>query len=75
MREVLIKHLAIDYINDLLKDRQDLLSRLERARSVLGPNHPSCTPADGTSLWEREWKGGSGKDGDVEEDEEDEEED
>ncbi|KAF5340911.1 hypothetical protein D9758_012185 [Tetrapyrgos nigripes] len=64
---------TIDYINELLNDRQALLERLERARSALGPNHPSCQPpSDCTPLWEQEWKGGSGKDGDAEEDDEEE---
>ncbi|THV07228.1 hypothetical protein K435DRAFT_848183 [Dendrothele bispora CBS 962.96] len=63
---------TIDYINDLLKDREALLERLERARSTIGPNHPSYSPSDPQPLWEREWKGGSGKDGDGDdEDEED----
>ncbi|KAK1222870.1 hypothetical protein PQX77_014292 [Marasmius sp. AFHP31] len=65
---------AIDYINDLLKDRQALLARLDRARSSLGPNHPSCASTDSaTPLWERQWNGGSGKDADAEEEEEEEE--
>ncbi|KAJ3714073.1 hypothetical protein C8R42DRAFT_646482 [Lentinula raphanica] len=64
---------TIDYIKELLHDRQDLLARLERARASLAPDHPSGKPSDPHPLWEREWKGGSGKEGEAEEDEEDEE--
>ncbi|KAF9069003.1 hypothetical protein BDP27DRAFT_1326273 [Rhodocollybia butyracea] len=66
--------LAIEYIKELLDDRQDLLTRLERARSSLSPDHRSGKPSDPQPLWEREWKGGSGKDGDGDEEEEEEEE-
>jgi hypothetical protein len=65
---------TIEYIKELLKDRQDLLSRLERARSSLAPNHPSSKLSDPQPLWEREWKGGSGKEGEAEAEEEEEEE-
>ncbi|KAL0067885.1 hypothetical protein AAF712_005053 [Marasmius tenuissimus] len=66
---------TIDYINDLLKDREALLARLDRAKSSLGPNHPSCASTDSAMpLWERQWNGGSGKDADAEEEEEEEEE-
>lgn len=58
-----------------MTDRQDLLSRLDRARSSLAPNHPSSKPSDPQPLWEREWKGGSGKEGEADEEEEEEEED
>ncbi|KAK7463396.1 hypothetical protein VKT23_006751 [Stygiomarasmius scandens] len=63
---------TIEYINDLLSDRDALLERLARARSTLGRDHPSCSPLDPQPLWEREWKGGNGKDGDAEEEEEEE---
>ncbi|KAJ4477380.1 hypothetical protein J3R30DRAFT_3290796 [Lentinula aciculospora] len=65
---------TIEYIKELLHDRQDLLARLDRARSSLAPDHPSGKPLDPQPLWEREWKGGSGKEGEAE-DEEDEDED
>ncbi|EEB86673.1 hypothetical protein MPER_16289 [Moniliophthora perniciosa FA553] len=66
---------TIEYINELLSDRQILLARLERARSTLAPDHPSLQTPDTLPLWEREWKGGSGKDADAdEEDDEDDEE-
>ncbi|KAJ3852230.1 hypothetical protein EV368DRAFT_65100 [Lentinula lateritia] len=64
---------TIEYIKELLHDRQDLLARLERARSSIAPDYPSGKPLDPLPLWEREWKGGSGKEGEAEdEDEEDE---
>jgi hypothetical protein len=36
--------IAIDYINDLLTDRDCLLSRLQRARSLLPAGHPALIP-------------------------------
>ncbi|ESK93966.1 helix-loop-helix dna-binding domain protein [Moniliophthora roreri MCA 2997] len=66
---------TIDYINELLNDRQVLLARLERARSALAPDHPSLQTPNTPPLWEQEWRGGSGKDADAdEEDDEDDEE-
>src|ERR1700722_4285933 len=35
---------AIEYINDLLSERNALLSRLTRARSALPPAHPALVP-------------------------------
>ncbi|KAF5391510.1 hypothetical protein D9757_002529 [Collybiopsis confluens] len=64
---------TIEYIRELLDDRQDLLTRLERARSSLSPDHPPFDPSDPPPLWEREWKGGSGKEADADEEEEEEE--
>lgn len=65
--------LAIDYINDLLSERSNLLSRLHHARSLI----PSSQLPEQAKipLWEREWKGGDGKEdgGDDEEDEEEDE--
>lgn len=58
---------AIDYINDLLSERSGLLSRLQRARSLLPPGHPGLIPLSPNPAWEREWKGGEGKFGDEEE--------
>ena len=61
-------HAAIDYINGLLDERQALLARLHRARSMLGiPPDQS----NGTALWERQWTGGEGRDPYAEEDDED----
>ncbi|GBE88307.1 hypothetical protein SCP_1301220 [Sparassis crispa] len=57
---------TIEYIRTLLNDRQDLVTRLTFARSVLAPEHPALTVStahadeEGIPLWEREWKGGSG---------------
>ncbi|KAJ7158590.1 hypothetical protein C8R46DRAFT_1224535 [Mycena filopes] len=63
---------TIDYMNELLADRESLRARLERARSVLPPGHPARTPADCDPLWEREWKGGVNQDADEEADDDDE---
>lgn len=62
---------AIDHINDLTSERSQLLSRLERARLSLPPNHPALLSSPNPPLWEREWRGGEAKEED--EDEEDEE--
>ncbi|KAJ7761980.1 hypothetical protein DFH07DRAFT_883335 [Mycena maculata] len=64
---------TIDYMNELLADRDALRGRLDRARAALPPGHPARTPADADAdpLWEREWKGGAGhadEDEDAEED-------
>lgn len=58
---------TIDYLNDLLSERTNLLSRLQRARSMLPPGHPGLIPLSPNPPWEREWKGGEGKFGDEEE--------
>ncbi|EGN98864.1 hypothetical protein SERLA73DRAFT_108042 [Serpula lacrymans var. lacrymans S7.3] len=66
---------TIDYINDLLYEREDLLERMKTAQQSLPHNHPLLnrdrfsTPP----LWERKWTGGEQKDGDDDEDEEEEE--
>ncbi|KAJ3519286.1 hypothetical protein NMY22_g13276 [Coprinellus aureogranulatus] len=60
---------AIDYINDLLSERSNLLSRLQKARSMLPPGHPCLMPLSPTPIWEREWKGGEGRLGDEDADE------
>ncbi|KAJ7912287.1 hypothetical protein B0H13DRAFT_2232526 [Mycena leptocephala] len=62
---------TIDYLNDLLVERQGLRARLERARAVLPPGHPARTPAESEPLWELEWKGGAGFNGDAEGEEDD----
>jgi hypothetical protein len=62
---------AIDYMNDLLADRDALRARLDRARSVLPPGHPARTPLYADPLWEREWKGGVGHADEEAEDEDD----
>jgi len=51
-----------------------LLTRLQRARSILPSGHPALFPLD--PLWEREWKGGVGRldaDGEGDEDEDEDE--
>ncbi|EAU83089.1 hypothetical protein CC1G_11173 [Coprinopsis cinerea okayama7 len=58
---------TIDYINDLLADRASLLARLQRARAMLPPGHPALVPLVPNPLWEREWKGGEGKEGNTRE--------
>ncbi|KAF7327982.1 BHLH domain-containing protein [Mycena kentingensis (nom. inval.)] len=55
---------TIDYLNELLADRDALRARLDRARAALPPGHPALTPETLDPLWEREWKGGLGNDGD-----------
>lgn len=50
--------IAIDYINDLLSERSQLLSRLDTARASLPPGHHALIPAPSQPLWEREWRGG-----------------
>ncbi|KAJ7678994.1 hypothetical protein DFH06DRAFT_1290806 [Mycena polygramma] len=62
---------TIDYMSELLADRDALRSRLERARSALPPGHPARTPLQSEPLWEREWKGGAGQPDEDAEDEED----
>ncbi|KAG7089368.1 hypothetical protein E1B28_011058 [Marasmius oreades] len=71
---VLVK--TIDYINELLRDRESLLTRLRRVNLSLGPNQSyNLTSNSAPPLWERAWNGGSGKDADAEDDDEDEDED
>lgn len=59
---------AIDHIRWLLGDRDALLSRLQRARQVLGEGHPALVlrpeyrDVSGVPLWDREWTGGTGID-------------
>jgi hypothetical protein len=61
---------TIDYIQDLLIDRKDLLARLDIARNSLARGHPLLAPDGREILWEREWTGGVD---DEDEDEDDEE--
>ncbi|KAJ6531997.1 hypothetical protein B0H19DRAFT_966482 [Mycena capillaripes] len=63
---------TIDYMNELLSDRDALRARLDRARAVLPPGHPARTPLQSEPLWEREWKGGAAN---AEEDAEEEDDD
>ncbi|KAF7316688.1 BHLH domain-containing protein [Mycena chlorophos] len=61
---------TIDYLNELLAEREALGTRLERARAALPPGHPALVPDTPDPLWEREWKGGLGNNDEDEEDEE-----
>ncbi|KAJ7261785.1 hypothetical protein B0H12DRAFT_1013376 [Mycena haematopus] len=61
---------TIDYVNEVVAERDALQARLERARAALPPGHPARTPLQPEPLWEREWKGGVGH-GDEEAEEED----
>ncbi|KAJ7170869.1 hypothetical protein C8R43DRAFT_69508 [Mycena crocata] len=63
---------TIDYMTELLADREALRARLDRARAALPQGHPARTPLHPDPLWEREWKGGVHADEDAEaEDDED----
>jgi len=64
---------TIEYITDLLAERESLFQRLQTARSSLPQNHFLLLPQSGGDLplWERKWTGGENKD---EEDEEEDEE-
>ena len=54
---------AVEYIHELLAQRQHFTERLQRARAVLPPGHPAlglARPPGDVPLWEREWTGGLG---------------
>lgn len=57
---------AVDYIQEMLSEKQQLLVRLRRAQQSLPPDHPALSlvgthqDSDGVALWEREWTGGTG---------------
>ena len=54
-------HTAVDYIQQLLAQRQHFIERLQRARAMLPPGHPVlglARPPGDVPLWEREWAGG-----------------
>jgi hypothetical protein len=54
---------AVEYIQQLLAERQHFTERLQRARAMLPPGHPALGPAlppGDFPLWEREWTGGLG---------------
>lgn len=59
---------AVEYIQQLLVQRQHFNERLQRARAMLPPGHPAlglARPPGDVPLWEREWTGGlSAKDDD-----------
>ncbi|KAF8273307.1 hypothetical protein EI94DRAFT_1716358 [Lactarius quietus] len=53
--------LFVEYIQQLLAQRQHYIERLQRARAMLPPGHPAlglARPPGEVSLWEREWSGG-----------------
>ena len=59
----LVRLTAIEHIQSLLHDKSALLSRLDRARIMLGQGHPllySDAYSSGKALWERDWDGGKG---------------
>ena len=58
---------AIEHIDNLLARRDELLARLEEARSRIPAHVQTYGPPD-KPVWEREWDGGTG----VEEGEDDE---
>ena len=52
---------AVEYIQQLLAQRQHFIERLQRARAMLPPGHPAlglARPPEDVPLWEREWTGG-----------------
>lgn len=65
--------LAIDYIHELLSEREVLMQRLQVTRGVLPVDHPLLHPWPDASLplWERKWTGGEGKDNDDDDDDDD----
>lgn len=70
--ENIVLQKTIDYIHELNSSKDNLSSRLQQARHMLGPGHPTLyasqdIPQDGLPLWEREWSGGLGLAGDEDE--------
>jgi len=52
---------AVEYIQQLLAERQHFTERLQRAWAMLPPGHPAlglARPPGELPLWEREWSGG-----------------
>ncbi|KIK16106.1 hypothetical protein PISMIDRAFT_686643 [Pisolithus microcarpus 441] len=66
---------TIDYVNELLSERQGLMQRLHVARSILPPNHPLLQrhPDAPPPLWERRWTGGQFNEGEDDDDDDDDE--
>ncbi|KAI6123569.1 hypothetical protein EDD16DRAFT_1471613 [Pisolithus croceorrhizus] len=64
---------TIDYVNDLLSERESLMHRLHVARSILPPNHPLLQrhPDAPPPLWERRWTGGQSNEGEDDDDDDD----
>ncbi|KIJ66950.1 hypothetical protein HYDPIDRAFT_85064 [Hydnomerulius pinastri MD-312] len=65
---------TIDYMTELLSEREALMQRLQVARSALPVDHPLLhrQPDAPPPLWERKWTGGESKEGDDDEEEDDE---
>ncbi|KAH0833059.1 hypothetical protein J3R83DRAFT_12050 [Lanmaoa asiatica] len=64
---------TIDYLHDLLSEREGLMKRLHVARSVLPVDHPLLHPRPDMPLplWERKWTGGEEKGNDDDDDDDD----
>ncbi|KAF9243428.1 hypothetical protein BU15DRAFT_86399 [Melanogaster broomeanus] len=64
---------TIDYMNELLSEREALMQRLHVARSALPIDHPLLCPRPDAlpALWERKWTGGEKKEGDEDDYEDD----
>jgi len=64
---------TIDYLQELLSEREVLMQRLQVARGVLPVDHPLLHPWPDAPLplWERKWTGGEGKDHDDDDDDDD----
>ncbi|KAF9223740.1 hypothetical protein BS17DRAFT_733478 [Gyrodon lividus] len=64
---------TIDYVNELLSEREALMQRLHAARSALPVDHPLLRPQPDAPppLWERKWTGGEKKEGDDDDDDDD----
>ena len=66
--------LAIDYLHELLSEREVLMQRLQVARNTLPVNHPllQSQPDAPLPLWEQKWSGGEkGNDDDDDDDDDD----
>lgn len=65
--------LAIDYLHELLSEREALTQRLHVARSTLPADHPLLQPQSDAllPLWERKWTGGEMKGNDDDDDDDD----
>ncbi|KAF8440382.1 hypothetical protein L210DRAFT_3319045, partial [Boletus edulis BED1] len=61
---------SIDYLHELLSEREALMQRHQAARSALPADHPLLHPPPDAPLplWERKWTGGEQDDEDDEDD-------
>ncbi|EIN04065.1 hypothetical protein PUNSTDRAFT_30592, partial [Punctularia strigosozonata HHB-11173 SS5] len=77
--ECVVLQKTIEYVHELLSEREELFARYHQARSALVPGHPALQPIrpldangmPGMPLWEREWTGGANGDDEGDSDEED----